>query len=114
MRFPSGIEAVVSGDMRKGVAIRIDLKVTGNKGVMVVNNPITPQAGHSLQLDIEGNKVVETFDRRATYGYQLDAFIDAVEDGKPLLTGANDGVRQMRVIDRCYEAAGLPVRGLKL
>lgn len=114
MRFPSGIEAVVSGDMRKGVAIRIDLKVTGNKGVMVVNNPITPQAGHSLQLDIEGNKRVETFDRRATYGYQLDAFIDAVEDGKPLLTGANDGVRQMRVIDRCYEAAGLPVRGLKL
>lgn len=54
----------------------------------------------------------ETFDRRPTYGYQLDAFLDAVDEGKSLLTDAEDAVKQMRVVDRCYEAAGLPTRGL--
>ena len=46
-----------------------------------------------------------------TYGYQLDAFLAAVNDGAPLYTDGEDGARQMAVIDRCYEAAGLPLRG---
>ena len=29
-----------------------------------------------------------------------------------LWTGADDVVAQMTVIDRCYKAAGLPIRGL--
>jgi hypothetical protein len=37
-----------------------------------------------------------------------------VEKGKPLWTDGDDAVAQMTVIDRCYEAAGLPIRGLKL
>ena len=32
----------------------------------------------------------------------------------PLWTGADDVVAQMTVIDRCYKAAGLPIRGLEL
>ena len=113
-RFPSGIEATVSGDMRPGVSFRADLKVTGEKGEMVVQNPIAPQLGHRIELDIEGEKTAEELDRRTTYAYQLDAFIDAVQEGAPLLTGAEDAVKQMRLIDRCYEAAGLPLRGLNL
>ena len=50
----------------------------------------------------------------ATYGYQLDAFIAAVEEGAPYFTNPGDAVNQMRTIDRCYEAAGLPLRGLDL
>ena len=50
-------------------------------------------------------------DRRSTYGYQLDAFIAAVEQGESLPTDADDGVKQMRLIDRCYRAAGMRVRG---
>jgi hypothetical protein len=48
-----------------------------------------------------------------TFGYQLDAFIDAIENGRPLLTGVDDAVKQMRVIDRCYISAGLPLRATR-
>ena len=113
-RFPSGIEAAVSGDMRAGTTTRMDLKVTGDRGEMMVTNPLVPHKGHRIELDIEGETTVEELDRRPTYAYQLDAFIDAIEEGKPLLTGTDDAVKQMRLIDRCYEAAGLPLRGLDL
>ena len=112
--FPSGIEASVSGDMRAGVKFRMDLTVTGDKGTMSIRNPLAPQSGHAIMLDIGGKQSVETKDRRATYGYQLDAFIAAVEQGGSLYTGPDDAINQMRTIDRCYEAAGLPLRGLEL
>ncbi|MEM7016521.1 MAG: Gfo/Idh/MocA family oxidoreductase [Pseudomonadota bacterium] len=112
--FPSGIEATVSGDMREGTKFRMDLKVTGDKGSMFIRNPLAPQSGHAIMLDIGSEQTVETRDRRSTYGYQLDAFIAAVEQGGSLYTGPEDAVNQMRTIDRCYEAAGLPLRGLEL
>ncbi|MBD3649353.1 MAG: Gfo/Idh/MocA family oxidoreductase [Pseudomonadales bacterium] len=112
MKFPGGIEVETSGDMRETARFRADLTVAGSRGSMTVNNPLVPQIGNSIELEIDGKKTTETFDRRPTYGYQLDAFLDAVEQGKPVFTDADDAVRQMRVIDRCYEAAGLPVRGL--
>ena len=59
----------------------------------------------------DGTTTSETCDRRSTYGYQLDAFIAAVERGEPLFTDADDGVKQMRLIDRCYEAAGMRLHG---
>ena len=33
---------------------------------------------------------------------------------EPLWTGGEDVVAQMTVIDRCYKAADLPIRGLEL
>ncbi len=114
LRFPSGVRATTSSDMRAGVKFRMDMKVTGAKGVLTVDSPLVPQIGHQITLAADGETSVERLDRRASYAYQLDAFLDAVEHGSPLLTDARDGVKQMRVIDRCYEAAGLPVRGLDL
>ena len=58
-----------------------------------------------------GGTSTETLDRRPTYGYQLDAFIAAVEEGASLFTGPEDAVMQMRLIDRCYQAAGMRLRG---
>ena len=114
MEMPGGITATTSGDMRAGVAFKADLKVTGDKGTLHIDNPIAPQLGHSLTLTINGNEQTEFFDRRPTYAYQLDAFIAAVEQGHSLFTNGDDAVKQMQVIDRCYEAAGLPLRGLAL
>jgi hypothetical protein len=33
---------------------------------------------------------------------------------EPLWTSGDDVIAQMTVIDRCYKAAGLPIRGLEL
>jgi predicted dehydrogenase len=112
MTFPSGVKATTSGDMRTGAQFRADIEVVGSSGTLKVVNPIVPQNGHAIRMTVAGRTSTETLDRRPTYGYQLDAFIAAVEEGAPLFTGAEDAVAQMRLIDRCYEAAGLPVRGL--
>lgn len=112
MRFPGGIIGRTSGDMRKNASFRADLVVKGDKGTMVVRNPLVPQMGNQIELTLGSEISTETFDRRPTYGYQLDAFLDAIEKGSSLYTDADDAVHQMRVIDECYTAAGLPLRGL--
>jgi predicted dehydrogenase len=114
LTFADGVTATTSGDMRREARFTAYLTVTGSRGTMHVVNPLVPQIGHEIRLTGVANERVETLDRRPTYGYQLDAFLDAIEHGSPLLTGADDAVRQMRVIDRCYESAGLPLRGLAL
>ncbi len=111
MLFPSGVTAQTTGDMRDGARLRLKLTVTGSRGEMIVLNPITPQNGHRLIVKVDGSERDEYFDRRPSYGYQLDAFLEAIETGKPPITSGDDGVNQMKAIDACYEAAGLPLRG---
>ena len=113
MRFPSGAIASISGDMREGVAFNSSLTVTGSEGKLHLENPIVPQRGHRLEVETAAGTETIELDRRPTYGYQIDAFIAAVLEGAPLLTDAEDAVKQMTVIDACYAAAGLPRRGLE-
>ena len=111
LRLPSGVVAHTSGDMRANATIKTELVVIGELGTLTVENPVAPQMGHQLRVATSAGTTTERLDRRPTFAYQLDAFIDAVDNGAPLLTGADDAVKQMRVIDRCYRAAGLPLRG---
>jgi predicted dehydrogenase len=46
----------------------------------------------------------------ATYFHQLVAFRDAIVDGAEFPTTADDGVRNMEIVDACYRAAGLDPR----
>jgi len=48
---------------------------------------------------------------RPTYEHQLRAFVEHVLRGAPVLTPPTDSIANMRVIDRIYEKAGLPLRG---
>ena len=108
------IAITTSADMRASASFKAEVTVRGSLGEMRVDNVIAPQLGHLLTLNV-GKKIThQSVDRRPTYAYQLDAFIAAVERGEPLWTDGDDAVAQMTVIDRCYEAAGLPSRGLKL
>ena len=111
MTFPGGIKATTSGDMRPNASFKAELKVTGDLGTMTISNPLVPQIGNSIEFTIKGETTRESFERRPTYGYQLDAFISAVETGTALFTDAADAVKQMQVIDQCYESAGLRLRG---
>ncbi len=112
LRLPSGVEARISGDMRPDARLRMELQVEGERGKMVVQNPLAPQMGHRILLEVDGQASEEELDLRTSYAYQLDAFVAAVEEGRPIATDAEDAVKQMRLVDRCYEAAGLPLRGL--
>ena len=112
MSFSSGVVAITTGDMTgEKEAFTMAFEVRGDAGTLKVRGPLVPQIGHLIELTVDGETTTETRDRRPSYGYQLDAFIQAVEQDEPLFTDADDAVKQMRLIDRCYEAAGMRRRG---
>jgi predicted dehydrogenase len=93
--------------------LSVRVKVTGDDGTLTVFNPTGPQFGYRMTVRTNGarRRIKVGGAKTPTYTYQLTAFVDAVRDGKPVLTPPEDSIANMRVIDAIYEAAGLPVRG---
>ena len=110
MRFKSGATGTVTVSMWSWKLLNISCSVTGTKGEMSVFNPVMPQAYHRLTVRTDKGKRTENLGNRPTYLYQLEAFADACLRGKPVLTSAEDGIVNMRIIDDIYRAAGMPVR----
>lgn len=111
LSFSNGATAMIQGSMQAGADFKAVIEVVGSKGQMTVRNPLVPQLGHELIVTgIHGSRRV-TFDQRASYAYQLDAFLGAVQRGHSLCTDAKDAVKQLTVIDACYKKAGLRLRG---
>jgi predicted dehydrogenase len=116
LRWPSGVTGSIHSSMvADGDSVVATLKVIGSKGTMFANNPLAPQNFEAngaavITVDAEGSQQRIEADRSTTYYHQLVAFRDAIVDGKPFPTTADDGVKMMEIIDACYEAAGLPLR----
>jgi predicted dehydrogenase len=112
LRWPSGVTGSVGSSMiAAGDEVVAYLKVAGEQGTMMATNPLAPQNGGAL-LTVETEDGTETseVDRSATYFHQLVAFRDAIVDGIAFPTTADDGVRNMEIVDACYRAAGLQPR----
>jgi len=87
-----------------------DMEVRGSNGRMLVVNPLVPQHGNKIELTVGTESSEEEFTRRSTYSFQLDAFVDAVRNGTRVPTDSADAVKQMRIIDAVYLAAGMSTR----
>lgn len=114
LHFPDiGVEGRVHCSMDPQAPMRAELHIEGEAGTLTVLNPLAPQMGHELRLVNAAGELREQVDRTPSYRYQLEAFAAAVRgDGSANLTDGEDAVRNMRVVDAIYEAAGLPLRGL--
>ena len=108
-RLADGVAATTVGSMIEEQYVA-ELRVQGERGSLLVDNPLLPQNSHFIELTVDGNTTRETLSKRPTYAYQLDAFVDAVRNGTAVPTDADDAVKQMRVIDAAYRAAGMPTR----
>jgi predicted dehydrogenase len=108
--LPEGGTARVRCSMFSSSVIRLHAEVVGSEGTLKVFNPFAPHFGHRVRVETASGTRREKFSRRATYDYQLEAFVAAVEDGAPFPTTAVDAIRTMELIDACYVAAGLPIR----
>jgi predicted dehydrogenase len=109
--FADGRTGRIRCSLFSATLLDISARVTGERGEMRVFNPVAPQYYHRLVVRTPDGKRVERVPGRASYEHQLRAFADSVLRGVPVLTSARDGVANMRVIDRIYEKAGLPLRG---
>ncbi len=108
-RFPSGGEGRIRCSM---IAEKLEsrLIIEGERGRIACENPFMPQMRHRMEVTLDGLTEEKTFERTATYTFQLRAFVKAVQERRALTT-AEDGILNMAAIDAVYRAAGLPVRG---
>lgn len=112
LECPGGIPARIQTVMTMGVERQIWLAVYGTKSSMHVDNPLAPQFGSRLTVTAVSGEVLrdEEVPGKTTYHHQLEAFVDAVQNGTTVPTGGADSVSNMVVIDAAYTAAGLPLR----
>ncbi len=109
--FPGGHTGTVHCSMWSRSVLHLAARVTGDRGELRVVNPIAPQALSWLTVRSGHRRRRESVSRRPTYAYQLDAFVDAVHGGAPVLTPPADAVANMTVIDAVYRAANMHPRG---
>jgi predicted dehydrogenase len=110
LRFPEGHTAAITCSMWSSSLLRLSANVYGSEGLLSIVNPLMPQVFHRMTVQAGKNRRNERFDKRASYAYQLDAFVAAVVRGEPTLTPPADSVANMTVIDAIYTAAGLQPR----
>jgi predicted dehydrogenase len=111
LRFPSGAEGRINCSLWSWKLAKIAAVVELDGGQIRVLNPVVPQFFHSLKWRRTGGSwASEKFPKKSTYAYQLEAFRDAVVDGKPFLTTTAEAVKNMRAVDAIYRAAGMRPR----
>ena len=107
LRFADGRTGRITAGMWASPLFRAHLRVIGARGVMTVINPLAP---HRFNLVIVRRGRRARWERvrgGPTYEYQLEAFVSAIRQGTPVLTGLPDSIGNMRTIDAIYQAAGL-------
>lgn len=112
LKWPSGVTGSVHSSMiAPGESVEAWLRVSGELGTMTATNPLAPQHGGAMLIVDLGHRIWQRpAATTSTYFHQLIAFRDAIVDGAAFPTTADDGVRNMEVIDACYRAAGLDPR----
>ncbi len=112
LAWPSGVTGRIHSSMiASGDAVESWLRVGGEHGTMLATNPLAPQNGGAvLTVETADGTTSTEADPSATYTHQLVAFRDAIVAGTPFPTTADDGVRNMELVDACYRAAGLEPR----
>jgi predicted dehydrogenase len=139
LRWADGRTGMITVAMYSLAPPMIDLRVSGNHGLIKVLNPtqpgyynrvtLKPHSGRRSVRDplaptrfsfpgvtqaISTSTQTRTKHMRvrgeSTYWYQMKAFVEAIRDGTPVLTGPDDAVKNMEVIDEIYRAAGLQPR----
>ena len=93
--------------------VEMTLRVEGSRGEATVVDFVEPHRDDRVLIRTGSDTRTEHLGTRSTYIYQLEAFIAALRGGPPMPTGPDDAVATAQLIDRCYRAAGLPLRPRK-
>jgi len=108
LRFPGGATAEITTAMDESAAEqhRARVVIEGEKGRLVLENPIAPHDGNKIITEVDGASRSESVAGESTYYYQLQHFVAAAEGSEAPLTGGDDAINNMQLIDNIYAAAG--------
>ncbi len=108
--FADGRTGAITSSMLSSRLLSIGARVTGTEGTMDAVHCLAPQLGPKLSVRSASGRRKEQVTKQSSYAAQLQAFAAAVLRGEPYPTNVDDAIANMRVIDACYAAAGLPRR----
>ena len=98
LRFGDRVTATVASSMTSDHAAAY-LFLSGERGSIMVQNPLAPQLGHALTITVDGEDRTETLDGPSTYVAQLAAVRAAILDEASFPFPADDFVRSMQALD---------------
>jgi predicted dehydrogenase len=107
LRFTGGATAEVRTLMSETARERhcARLVIEGEKGRLTLENPIAPHNGNKIITEVDGVSRSESVAGESTYFYQLQHFAAVVEGSEVPLTGGEDAINNMQLIDDIYAAA---------
>ena len=112
LEFENGIVAKLGCSLAAFPPLKIFARVRGDKGSFEISNPFIPQRYfRGLTVITPHGKRREAVSTEPTYNFQLRAFLAATRGENTNSTDGHGGVKNMRVIEALYQAAGLKVRG---
>lgn len=117
VEFEGGVIAEIETSMAMEAERGASLEVAGDKGRLVMINPIAPHMGYRTELWPSGAKTAQIVNEApagglTTYDYQLEHFVDLVAGRADAILPPEDGVANMTLIDEIYRAAGMVPRGM--
>jgi predicted dehydrogenase len=107
LEFPGGATATVGCAMVTD-QISATLTLEGDHGRLEIVNFLAPQMGCRFTTTINGETLVRPTDGPTTYQAQLAHLGEVLAGTATPLTGGEDAVANMAVIDAIYAAAGRP------
>ena len=110
LRFAGGRTGRLHASFLAEEKAAVNVTVRGSAGVLEIESLYVPQWGGGLAMRWDGHAYAEKADATPSYVFQLRELVRCVRDGAPVLTSADDGVRNMAAIDTIYRKAGLEVR----
>lgn len=113
LRFSNGCEAHVGTSMAEHLSKSHEayIMLEGDKASMEVFGLIAPHVENRIILRRDDDQYSYSVEGKSTYYYQLMHVRDCLLNHAQPLTGGDDAVASMRLIDQIYQKAGLLSRG---
>ncbi|MCW2848197.1 MAG: oxidoreductase domain protein [Marmoricola sp.] len=109
LEFPSGATGLARCSMTSD-HWDMSLRVVGSAGEAYIPDFLYQKYDDRIIVRTGAGERTEHCGDATSYTYQLEAFVDAVRQGAPYRTGADDAVATMALIDSCYRSIGLQPR----
>ena len=111
LAFAEGMTGRITCSLFSSTLLKISARVVGERGELRFFNPLAPHILGRLSVKTPTTTRRERVAGDATYTHQLRAFADWVSGGPSMPSDSADALRNMRVIDAVYRAAGMQRRG---
>lgn len=99
LKYPDGATARVSSSMTVETPA-VSLRIEGTEGVLSVVNPLVPQRGNLLTLEVGGGSESRTVEGPSSYAAQLAAVRATLVGGAAFPHADDDFIRSMEAIEK--------------